>query len=386
MNLDFVNETQFPGMNFQMIDGAGQCFHVVVIRCTFEITAEGRLEISAEQALPALEDEYFGEPHKSSVRQESDLAPFKPRCDVVVNCTAHSPDGKPAKKIAAGLMMHAPDGRCALSKYIAVDCPRYWEKGIRGDWHLKEAEPLTSLPVRYEYAYGGDLRILAGDPAAGSVPAKLRLSPDQRGEHPDGPENAPIYHSCFPANPLGRGHTDPEFIRALNVREYNAPLIEGLRDPVKNFMQPSPVEGLGIIGRTWRPRIDLAGTYDETWRERRHPCLPGDFNFGYFNCAHPDLQIPYPAGNEEISLYNVLPPDAPGTTKDNTGSTVLTFRLPAQRIILDLTFKRGKTDSAAMDIDTLVIDTDARLVSIVYRKLLPAGEGIISACAKIEAS
>src|SRR5258708_9048573 len=47
-------------------------------------------------------------------------------------------------------------------------------------WSLTRPVPITALPLRYEYAYGGECRIEATDPLAKRVSAKHRLSPDQR--------------------------------------------------------------------------------------------------------------------------------------------------------------------------------------------------------------
>ncbi|MDT1823039.1 hypothetical protein FPK54_25150, partial [Acinetobacter baumannii] len=35
--------------------------------------------------------------------------------------------------------------------------------------------PLATLPLRYEYAYGGENKVLVGDPAARRVPQRDRL-------------------------------------------------------------------------------------------------------------------------------------------------------------------------------------------------------------------
>ena len=72
-------------MAYQALDQNEQCFHVVALRTTSEIKSCGTLQFIPEQAPLAVTDDYHGEMNRSSVRQESDLAPFKPRCDVIVN-------------------------------------------------------------------------------------------------------------------------------------------------------------------------------------------------------------------------------------------------------------------------------------------------------------
>lgn len=73
--MEFRNHTPFPALAFQMQDWDEKEYHVVVMRATMEIADDGALRFSEEQAPLAVTDEYFGELNKSSVRQESDLAP-----------------------------------------------------------------------------------------------------------------------------------------------------------------------------------------------------------------------------------------------------------------------------------------------------------------------
>ena len=101
--MEFRNHTPFPALAFQMLDRDENEYHVVVMRATMDINNDGTLRFSEEQAPLAVTDEYFGEMNKSSVRQESDLAPFKPECDVIVNATAYAPGGKPAPSFEVGI-------------------------------------------------------------------------------------------------------------------------------------------------------------------------------------------------------------------------------------------------------------------------------------------
>ena len=65
----------------------------------------------------------------------------------------------------------------------------------------------------------------------------------------------------------------------------------GCHDPVDGAGAQAgdyPVVGLGAVGRWWQPRLALAGTYDDSWKQTRWPGLPEDFDFGYWNCAPED--------------------------------------------------------------------------------------------------
>jgi hypothetical protein len=56
---------------------------------------------------------------------------------------------------------------------------------------------------------------------------------------------------------------------------------------------PHAPVGFGVVGRAWAPRLIRAGTYDQAWLDQRWPNLPKDFDFGYWNEAPEDQQIPY---------------------------------------------------------------------------------------------
>ena len=94
---------------------------------------------------------------------------------------------------------------------------------------------------RYEYAYGGQV---------------TRYDPESEREHTD---------HC-PHNPLGLGYWPLWAHREAKRRgQMPIPQVLAVEDVQPEFGQPLRVQGVGPIGKTWLPRIDLAGTYDELW-------------------------------------------------------------------------------------------------------------------------
>jgi len=138
------------------------------------------------------------------------------------------------------------------------------------------------------------------------------------------------------------------------------PQLLAVEDVQPEFGRPLRVQGVGPTGKTWLPRIDLAGTYDEPWQAGRWPKLPEDFDFGFWNCAPPDLQIPYPAGDEKIELYNLTPQGR------------LEFRLPGYRPLVLVRYRNGEVKEARANLDTLFIAPDDRRVSLVWRATILA--------------
>lgn len=375
--MEYSNYTPFSTLAFQSLDQHGEEFHVVVMRAILDIREDGVLQFSDEQTPIACKDEYFGEMNKSSLRQESDLAPFKPKCDVIVNATAHSPGGKPAHGFITGIRVAGRPGleaegqRPVLEKRLVVTGPRYWERSLTG-WRItRPVEPIVSLPLRYEYAFGGECRINGNDSSATRLDPKYLLSPDQCRQHPDGPDNAPAAHTVCEANPVGIGYVEPWHLKATRLKKIRAPQIDSGDDPISEISGTYPPQGFGAVTRTWQPRLGLAGTYDHDWLNEKWPKPPDDFDSSYWNAAASDMQVPYLNGDERIELLNMCPFDTPGVSQDPHGNTVLSFELPGYTPYVLIDYGEGVQVPGKACLDTLVINTDDKQVVLVWRACIP---------------
>lgn len=378
---EVVNHTPWPSQYFQHVDPQGEIFHVMVCRMTYSLptlntraSADPVPELLHPEEQPPLceSDQYRLDINTSSLIQESDYAPYKPKCDVlVVNALAYSPGGKPRVRWPAGFAFGD-----AIQKLLQVTGPRTLKEGLLG-WSLSAPEAVTQVPIRYELAYGGPnaialqglLEQLAAEPelnAADKHKATLAL------------DRMPAYH---PANPIGCGRNPSQVFEAIetirNVQHSSipdwksveavlhvAPQIEALDKAFKG-QNDYPVLGLGPIGRWWQPRLKLAGTHDEAWKATQWPRSPRDHDYHYWNCAPQDQQIDYPQGGEVIALANLtpgLPPD---------GGTIR-FALPQQDLQLLLRLQAGPLLFAPMHIDTIIIDLEAATLSVVRRAIVSA--------------
>ncbi|VDY32201.1 Uncharacterized protein conserved in bacteria [Morganella morganii] len=75
-------------------------FHIVASRITYDIRINNRdgqsqLVISPEQSLLNYTDVSYNEMVDTSIEYESDLAPYKPKTDIVINATAFVPENNP---------------------------------------------------------------------------------------------------------------------------------------------------------------------------------------------------------------------------------------------------------------------------------------------------
>ncbi|WP_408672840.1 DUF2169 family type VI secretion system accessory protein [Xenorhabdus szentirmaii] len=344
--------------------------HVAVMKIGYQLLPAGQGEYSAE-LLPApplcLQDEYRGLINSSQVLQESDLAPFKPRCDVIVNGTAYAPDNRPCTTFPVRLQIKSKQGKTLLDKTLTVTGEREFTRDTDGQWQLTDPKPFATLPLDYRYAFGGKCKIQADDKTGAQIKDSDRLTPEQRQQHPDG-EKAPVAHAVCETNPLGMGFITPWYAQAKPLTRYPAPRITRPDAPftVEHFVAQlggtlppytpaSQPQGMGFIGRPWLPRRQLAGTYNADWLAHRHPYLPKDFDFSYWNGAPSDQQINWPETDIAITLS--------GLTPDGE----LHVNLPRHRPFILLRMQNGILLPVPMRTDTLIIDSEARTLHMTCR-------------------
>ncbi|WP_237385469.1 DUF2169 family type VI secretion system accessory protein [Xenorhabdus sp. Sc-CR9] len=368
--MEFRNLTPFAVMNYSMLDVDDVEHHVAVMKIGYQLLPERTGNCIAE-LLPApplcVQDEYRGQMNSSQVLQESDLAPFKPRCDVIVNGTAYAPDNQPCTEFPVRLQVKSKQGQTLFDKTLTVTGEREFIRAATGEWQLTDPKPFAMLPLDYRYAFGGECKIQAEDKASQRLKDSDRLTPEQHQQHPDG-EKAPIAHATCESNPLGSGFITPWYAEAKQLTRYPAPRITRLDAPftVEHFAaqlngtlppdtpacQP---QSMGFIGRPWLPRRQLAGTYDDDWLTHRHPYLPKDFDFRYWNGAPADQQIDWPDPDISLTLQGMTP------------SGHLHVTLPGHRPFILLRMEAGALLPVPMRLDTLILDSEAMTLHITCR-------------------
>ena len=117
--MEYRNSTPFSSLAFEALDAQSQAFHVAVLRMTLDIQPDGTLKVASDQAPLFMTDEFYGELNTSSVKQESDLAPYKPWCDVIVLGEAQAPGNKPMRRFEAGIRI-SRKGTPIVNKRLTV--------------------------------------------------------------------------------------------------------------------------------------------------------------------------------------------------------------------------------------------------------------------------
>ena len=384
-NLVFDNRTAHAASQFDMVDQFGEGFHVVVARMAYILgpcNADGVATLQPF-SLPApllTEDRHLNGDTEAGTVQESDFAPYKPHCDVIVNGAAHAPRGLAMEKFAVNLRLAAA-GKTVIDKTLSVCGERVFRKKavlkrlaqgcVRAatlgllrpnPWRLSAPEKFVQLPLHYAFAAGGQCRL------------------DTR----DGKQ-----HESCDTNPLGRGFARHWYLDAQQLATVPAPRIYYPKQPctAEQFWQGAagkdlpPPAGLAPIGRGWLPRRTLAGSIREKaqWDQDEVPMLPEDFDFAYWNCAPADQQCAHLAGLEQFTLTNLCRHDHPSARADRIGNTVLRFTLQQQVLFLLLADAHDQLLVLRLKIDTVLIDTDAGIVELVWRALVPADAGQVAA-------
>jgi hypothetical protein len=181
---------------------------------------------------------------------------------------------------------------------------------------LREGPWFSSMPLRYERAAGG------------------------------------------PGNPVGvRSDAPPDAYGNVAVPNLEPP------DPPRAAGRIEPI-GFGPIAPTWPRRVELLGRHRGSfgpgaWRERP---IPEDLDPSYFNAAPRDQQVEALWGDERIVLEN-LHPQHPR----------LATRLPGLRpkVTVERERRGAQASEVAVRCDTLWIDTDRSICTLVWRGAIP---------------
>jgi hypothetical protein len=318
--MELINATGMHAGYTMGLQPDGRELLVVVVKATFMIPNDPKEEpkLAAEQVPLVDADVFSGEPGLSAPFYESDYAPRKPRCDVLLNGSAYAPGGMPTDRVTVSLRVGS------MQKSFDVVGNRYWKKGVL----LVGAtapEPLTVMPISYNNAFGGV----------------------------DRSEEDPLKHRWYPTNHAGVGyheHYDAKYIdgKPLPNTEETGRHVTDPRGKYKPM-------AFGPVGRAWRPRPKWAGTYDQNWLDNDFPFLPGDFDERYYQSAPEDQQIPHPDGGDPVELINLTPEEK------------TTFKLPMRCVPVVFFRTIGDDDERQAVIDTILLEPDQHRFMVCWR-------------------
>ncbi|MBF2714282.1 DUF2169 family type VI secretion system accessory protein [Agrobacterium vitis] len=316
------NLTRFAAIGFEQAHRDGEDMGVIAVRGRYQVNADGSLQLSDRQDI-VLVDEYDGNPHTSPLIKAADLIPFKPASDITFLGAAYAPDGRAKQDwlvaVKVGQLSHA----------IRVTGTRSWVC-TAGKWRLSDPQEATEVPIDY--------RLAAGD------------------GHIEG-----LGSPSVPGNPIGVSRPTPE--QALSSASVPAPRIDDAEEDYSDpFFARKPL-GLGPVAPFWYFRQRYAGTYDDAWQAHRHPQLPADFDYRFYQSAHPSMIYPgFLAGDETVEMARLTP-----------GGGTFKFALPAVRPVATYRWRDGREVMVQLNLDGVHIDfrNDSRLIDLTWRAWLP---------------
>ncbi len=295
-----------------------------VIKASFEFDKAGKLTPLPEQ-LPIEEtDQHYGKPLQTSLKIANEIAPFKVGSEIYLYGTATPPQTS-QKVMEVKLGMKTLDGN-SWQKVLRIFGQRTW-KGMRFSPRATEPENIGApVPLIYEHAYGG-------------IDSDTGLE--------------------FDANRAGRGFfPDPTKFSDTELPqiEIGPKFIKSPKD------QPLPA-GYGPLPVFWSPRKDDTGTLDEVSAKAGLCPFGDDLKPSFYNVAPLDQRFnTVLKGGEIITLTGFLPELLPAK--------------PLKLTLPELHHETWKVTGQKQQMinpicDTLVIDTDHRTMSMIWRAGIP---------------
>ncbi|WP_438028929.1 DUF2169 domain-containing protein [Sorangium sp. So ce233] len=284
----------------------GPCV-TVAVKATFQLSPDDVAALAAP--LPLFHDVFHEQNAGRSLYVASDAVPHKPRADVLLTGSAYAPLGQHVSHRWVRLAVFDAQGQVpAVDKRLQVVGERQRDPATG---QATAPAPFSRLPVRYELAFGG---------------------------------------ARCPENPVGRG-ADPADLQLPSLVNPAAP--------------DAPV-GFGPLSSAWPQRRRALGAWDPAKLLLPVPELPTAMDWGYFNAAPHDQQIPYLRGDEWILLEGLHPTAA--QVRSRLPGLTARVLLRAPRLV----------DPAGVELtvrcDTLWIDADALRCTLTWRASLAVAE------------
>ncbi|MBV1881168.1 MAG: DUF2169 domain-containing protein [Pseudomonadales bacterium] len=290
----------------------------VVVKCTFDIFP--LVKVSEVQIPPTIEDSFWGEPIKNSIKNASEMHVGKSTTDIILNGHAYAPNEKGVDKLDLFLSVGNNQQR------LSVIGDRQWHKG-----KATKPIPFEKVALVYENAYGGE---------------HVSHKKDSKGEL----REVVIGEVC---NPIGKG-----FIGKRAGADIDGMPLPNLEDPRQLITRPqhSPVPlCFGYIAPSWQPRVQYAGTYDEKWKKNRAPYLPSDFSKRFFNMAHSSMvSRQFLLGGEAVRMVN------------SSLQGEINFNLPACAIEAKVVFE-DRVEIPPLDLETVQLEPDHNRFTLTWR-------------------
>lgn len=324
--LQLDNQTSWAAGLYPGWGRDGKRQQILVFKAGYSFDAKGNLSPLANPTIEEA-DRYRGDPMKSSLAAASEIVPFKKGGELLLYGSAQPcGTGRTVLQVKVSLRQR---NDAFWSKELRVFGPRTWQRRFIGAMPSPAKVIEKPVPLVYENAYGGT------DP----------VIPDE----------------TFLANPAGVGFS----VRGFRTKELDLPQIEcGPTFITSPASRVTPVS-FGPLAPHWQPRSKDVVEIDEQaiaaggcpWKKPPPESL--------FNSAPLNQRFDQPFDGE-LSLK------LKGLVTDSSEDVLI--NLPEIKPLLSFQ-GQGTIYVPSPQCDTLVIDTDLRRISLVWRSALPIDIG-----------
>jgi hypothetical protein len=301
--MDILSLSPFPTAAVAWCAADGRAALTVVCKATYAL-APGVSRLAEVQEPIHEHDTHWDDDPEKSVVAPGDLAPFKPRADVVLVGNAYAPEKTPVRSLVARLAVGEVD------KTVEVFCQRLFSP----DGEIRAGALWTRMALRWERAAGG---------------------PDTW-------------------NPVGISSDAP-------ADKFGQRSLPNLQRPGVHITRPSDIlapTGFGPLAQRWLVRRERLGHYQDRWSDEAWAQIPlgDDFDWLFFQAAPPDQQTDALRADVRLVLEN-LHPDHPRFVTDLPGV--------APRAFVDV--PGHPPWDLPLTADTLWIDTARSICTLTWR-------------------
>lgn len=301
----------------------GEPASVFIGKASYQYDLEGRVQPLDESEPLSQSYEYpEDDPDQHAPQCFRETVPFKQGSEIVLFATAHCTAPRPGFNVEVAL---STEEGIRWRKTLSVIGPRTWKKTLFGA-AFTQPEPITELPLRYEYAYGG--------------------------------RNDKKENDAFAANPVGRGYLG-EGLKKTDQNEVQLPQIEDPGQPIKSPSDKPAPQGFGPIPSHWQPRQAAFKSLDEEKAAARLYPFSGPLPDTAYHSAPRDQWFDKPLhGPARLTLTGL------SKSLPEHQALEIDWTIPS----LELLWKTRTTETPlSLKADTLIVDTEKQQLHLLYR-------------------
>lgn len=321
--LELTNESNWVAGIYEDWDSKREPQLTIVFKASFEFDLKGNLQPLPEDDLIE-SDQHVGDPQATGLLEVSEIAPYKQGSEFYLYGTARPErENMTAMEVGVGIFFNK---KSQWKKVLRIFGERKWKKTMVNYIH-DEPGFVEEIPLSYEHAFGGT--------------------------NPDNVDDV------YEANPVGMGYNSDQ----RNLLSDQLPRIELGSNFMMTPMQKLIPAGFAPLPVFWEPRVSDTGALNED----------------------PEAQGGCPYTKEaKACLHNVAPLDQRFSTPF-TGGEVLHLRAlvaevdhkkTVQIVLPELhpqlyTIINDEVETLSPVCDTLIVDTDQKTLSMIYRVGIP---------------